>query len=160
MFAASDPSDEDDSWSGDHRELRDRLVALTDGAEEVLRPGSLEDTRRHVCALAARVLPADAYAVWSLDLPSGVWEAGHAVGLSPDFASQRIPGTELAFGEPLIADDLGVAALAHRREAYEAEGIRSLISVPLPIDGVRRGALVAYFRTPHSTRYCAASSAM
>jgi signal transduction histidine kinase len=41
--------------------------------------------------------------------------------------------------------------LAARAGAYRAEGIRSLISVPLPIEGVCRGALVAYFRTPHTT---------
>jgi signal transduction histidine kinase len=134
-----------------HRELRERLVALTDGAESVLRAGSLEAVRQAIVELAARVLPADAYALWALDTEAGLWRIVHARGLGNEFVGVREAGSEAQFSEPLVADGLELDLLAHRTEAYRQEGIRSFISVPLPIDGLRRGALVAYHRTPHST---------
>jgi PAS domain S-box-containing protein len=135
----------------EHRDLRERLVALTDGAEAVLRAATLHDVRGAICELAGRVLPADGYALWSLDMDAGVWEAVHSRGLSEPFVSQRLPGVEVPFTEPLLADDLHGELLADRVPAYREEGISSLISVPLPVAGVRRAALVAYFRAPHVT---------
>ena len=135
----------------DHADLRERLVALTDGAEVVLRAEKLDDVRAAICELASRVLPADAHALWSLDTDQGAWHVVHSRGLSDAFAGQRVPGTEVPFSEPLVANDLENQLLAHRVPAYRAEGIESLISVPLSLGGVRRGALVAYYRTPRAT---------
>ena len=134
----------------EHQELRSRLVALTDGAEAVLRPRTPAGVRAAICELAARVLPADGYAIWNLDSGS-VWEIVHSIGLGADFVSHRLPGGEVTFVAPLVADTLELDELAGRAEAYRSEGIESLISVPLPIGGVRRGTLVAYFRSPHQS---------
>ncbi len=134
-----------------HRDLRDRLVALTDGAEALLRPGTLAAVREAIIVLAARVLPADAYALWALDTDAGIWRIVYARDLGADFVGVAEAGTEAQFMEPLVADELDVDSLAHRTAAYRQEGIQSFISVPLPIDGLRRGALVAYYRTPHAT---------
>jgi signal transduction histidine kinase len=38
-----------------------------------------------------------------------------------------------------------------RRSAYASEGIRALLTIPLPIGGERRATLVVYHRTPHVT---------
>ena len=136
---------------GEHSELRERLVALTDGAEGVLRAETLADVRAAICDLAARALPADGYALWSLDTDTGTWSVVHSRGLGEDFVSERLPGAEVPFGEPLVADELSGELLAHRAGAYRDEGIQSLISVPLAVSGVRRGALSAYYRAPHHT---------
>ncbi|MGH9371698.1 MAG: ATP-binding protein [Vicinamibacterales bacterium] len=135
----------------EHRELRERLVALTDGADSVLRPAGIDEVRRAICDLAGRVLPADAYGLWSFEPDTSVWHIVQSQALSKEFASQRVSGVEITFSAPLVADDLQGELLEPRAAAYRAEGIRSLISVPLPIEGVRRGSLVAYYREPHRT---------
>jgi PAS domain S-box-containing protein len=135
----------------EHRDLRERLVALTDGAEPVLRAATMDDVRAAICDLAARVLPADAYAVWSFDPATAIWKVDMSRDLGEPFVSQRIPGVEAPFTEPLIADTLQQDYLASRAAAYREEGIYSFISVPLPIGGVRRGTIVAYYRAPHLT---------
>jgi PAS domain S-box-containing protein len=134
----------------EHRELRARLVALTDGAEGVLREGSLAGVRRAICDLAEHVLPADAYAIWSLDVSASVWQVVHHVALPESLLAPQ-PGGEVAFTDPLVADELQGHLPPHREAAYRAAGIASLISVPLPIDGIRRGAVVAHYRRPHHT---------
>ena len=135
----------------EHRDLRQRLVALTDGAEAVLRAATIEDVRVAICELASRVLPADAYAVWTLDQSTSTWSVDASRGLSDGFVEQRVPGVELPFSDPLVADVLSSEVLSSRRAAYEAEGLRSVISVPLRIDGIRRGAIVTYYRTARAT---------
>ena len=135
----------------EHRDLRGRLVALTDGAEAVLTAATLQDVRAAVCDLAARVLPADAYALWALDPARPVWRVVYSRWLSDRFVAQELAGAEVPFSEPLVADRLDDEIIAHRANAYRDEGIRSLVSVPLPIDGVRRATLVVYYREPHTT---------
>ena len=135
----------------EHRELRERLVALTDGAEAVLTAATLQGVRAAVCDLAARVLPADGYALWALDPARPVWRVVYSRALSERFVAQELPGAEVPFSEPLVADRLDEEVIAHRAAAYREEGIRSLVSVPLPIDGARRATLVVYYREPHTT---------
>jgi PAS domain S-box-containing protein len=134
----------------EHRDLHERLVALTDGADPLLRAATPEGVRSALCDLAARVLPADAYAIWIFDTATSTWEAETSRGLGDAFV-QRLPGTELTFTEPLVADTLDGEMFAQRAAAYREERIRSLISVPLSIGGVCRGAIAVYFRTPHMT---------
>ena len=133
------------------RDLRERLIALTDGAETLLRPAAVDDVRRAVCDLAAQVLPADGYAIWSLDPQASSWRVLYSRGLSKSFARQELPGVEVWYSEPFVADCLTDDRLAHRASAYAREGIASFISVPLPVEGHRHRTLVAYYRTPHVT---------
>jgi PAS domain S-box-containing protein len=133
------------------RELRERLIALTDGAEALLRSAAVDDVRRAVCDLAARVLPADGYAIWSFAPQASSWRVLYSCGLSETFTREEIPGNEVWYSEPFVADSLGDDRLAHRAGAYAREGIASFISVPLPVEGLRHRTLVAYYRTPHVT---------
>ena len=135
----------------DHRDLRERLVALTDGADALLRAATLDDVRSAICELASRVLAADGYAVWSLDPATSIWTSEASRGLSERFVGKRVPGVAVPFSDPLVADDLQLDLLANRADDYRDEGICSLLSVPLPIGGMRRGTVVAYYRTPHVT---------
>jgi PAS domain S-box-containing protein len=133
----------------EHRELRERLVVLSDGAETVLRAETLDNVYRRIVELAGRVLPADGYAVWTLDSDSSIWRIAHAIGLSEAFVQEGVPGTELAFTEPLVVETISIDRIGPRATKYQAEGMRSLLSVPLPVEGVRRGALVIHYREPH-----------
>jgi PAS domain S-box-containing protein len=133
----------------EHSDLRDRLVALTDGADPLLRAATPDAVYSAMCDLAARVLPADGYAVWSFDPATSIWQTEASRGLSEAFVGQRLRGTELKFADPLLADSLDGEMFASRAAAYRDEGIHSLISVPLSIGGSCRLAIAGYFRTPH-----------
>ena len=134
----------------EQRDVRARLLALTDGADHLLATRDESAARAGVIDLARRVLPADAYAIWWLDATRGEWRVVHSTGLSPAYAAQRLEGGLLTFTQPLIVDDTGASeVLEVRRAAYEAEGIVSVLTVPLPIRGERRATLVIYHRRPH-----------
>jgi signal transduction histidine kinase len=76
--------------------------------------------------------------------------SGH--GVSGQFATERVEGDLLTFAQPLGLPDVSTASMvAARRTSYALEGILSLLTIPLPIGGERRAALVVYHRTPHDT---------
>jgi signal transduction histidine kinase len=129
-------------------QLRARLVALTGGAERLLAAVRTGSVREAICDLARQVSDADALAIWTLDPAVGEWRIVHSLGLSESFRAQVLKGTTVASAAPLVADDLETSpALAHRRSQYIAEGIRSLVSVPLPVHGERGATLVLYHRS-------------
>ena len=134
----------------EQRDLRARLFALTEGAEGLLGTRMEEEARAGVVELAQRVLPADAYAVWSFNPGTREWSIVHSSGLSEAFTSQRVPGEPVKFTEPRAFHDLA-SLPEERRLVYEAEGIRSLLTVPLPIRGERRASLVMCYRQTHRT---------
>lgn len=136
----------------DQRDLRARLLALTNGAETLLTARQLSATHHAAMSLAREVLPGDAYALWALDGAAREWHIVLSEGLSPAYAAQRPHGEMVVFAQPLGVDDV----MAHnpyeqRRDAYAAEGVRSLLTIPLPVGGERRAALVVYHRAPHRT---------
>ena len=134
----------------DQRDLRARLLALSEAAEAVLSTRNEEAARAGVVALARQVLPGDAYAIWTLDLDAREWRVAHSVGLSEAYAGPRLPGGLVEFAHPLSVPDVTSAdSLGARQQAYREEGIRSMLAVPLPIGGERRASLVIYYRTPH-----------
>ena len=136
----------------DQRMLHERLAALTSGAEAMLAAVEASAVRDAICDLARRISPADAIGIWTLDAERGEWRVACQIGLGDPFTGQVLSGGTVPFDEPLIADDLdSTPLLEERRQAYRAEGIQGLISVPLPILGERRATLVFYYRTPHRT---------
>ena len=133
-------------------EIEARLLALTEGAESLLATRDEAAARAGVIELAHRVLPADAYAIWWLDVAKREWRIVHSDGISDTYASQRLVGDEVPFMQPLLVDDVfSLDLLEARRDAYRAEGIAAMTTVPLPIHGKRRATLVAYYRQPHSS---------
>jgi signal transduction histidine kinase len=132
--------------------LRGRLIALTTGAEALLAAVQTGSVRSAICELARQVSSADAFAIWALDTTRGEWRIVYSVGLSDGFTAQILPGTPVPFANPLVADDLDhMPLLEHRRTEYAREGIRALLSVPLPVRGQRCATLVFYYRSPHVT---------
>jgi signal transduction histidine kinase len=132
-------------------EIEARLFALTEGAEPLLATRDESAARAGVLDLAQRVLPADAYAIWWLDVANREWRIVHAQGVSGTYEVQRVVGDEVTFAQPLFIEDVYThEMLEARRDVYREEGIVSLMTVPLPIHGARRAALVAYYRRPHN----------
>src|SRR5205807_2207299 len=107
--------------------------------------------RASVLDLSHRLIAADAYAIWRLAADGTVWAVADAAGLSDDYL--RTAGTvgrsAVAMpSAPIVAEDaLATTLLEHRRAAYRAEGIASLLSVPLHIHGRVSGTLVFYYHT-------------
>ena len=138
--------------AGEQRDLRARLLALTDGAEALLSARSEADARAGVIDLAQRVISGDAYAIWWPDRTRDQWRVVDARGLSAEYTSQVLSGEVVKFAQPVgISDVRSTDVQEARREAYAAEGIHSMLAVPLPIGGERRATLVIYYRTPHIT---------
>jgi PAS domain S-box-containing protein len=134
----------------EQRDLRARLLALTEGTERLLGMLDPDQARAGVIDLARRVLPADGYAIWLLDTVKGEWSVVQSSGLPESFISERIVGEVVKFTNPLaVGDVMTDGSWNDRRDAYVAAGIRALMAVPLPIHGERRATLVIYHRAPH-----------
>ena len=136
----------------EQRDLRARLLTLTEGAESVLSTRSEAAARAGVIALAQRVLPGDAHAIWWLDAARHEWRIVHSSGLSDSYAASCIPGGLVAFAKTTDIADVATAEMVEtRRQEYLEEGIKSLLIMPLPIDGERRATIVIYHRTRHQS---------
>jgi signal transduction histidine kinase len=143
--------------NGDVEQLKRRvseieacLLALLEGAESLLATRDEGAARAAVIDLARRVLPADAYAIWWLDVAKREWRIVHSQGVSDEYGAHRLTGDVVPFTQPLaVSDVFALELLAPRRDAYRAEGIVALMTVPLPIRSERRATLVAYHRRPH-----------
>ena len=137
-------------------DLQRRLLALVAASSTLLRSPRASDVLTAILRLARELVTADAHAVWRLDTVSGRWVIGARAGVSDAFAGSIISShhgagvTTLPFTEPLIAEDVhALPMLDERREVYDREGIRSLLSVPLLIRAQVSGTLVFYYRTRH-----------
>jgi PAS domain S-box-containing protein len=130
--------------------LRHRLTTLTDGSYRLLTSLTSATIVAEVLDLARQVVPADAYAVWQRH--GDAWTVAGSHGLSEAFVSVTLPydRSQIPFTEPIVAVDLSSPELSSRSAAYQAEGVRSLISIPLAIRGVPSGSIVFYFRQRHA----------
>ncbi|HVL15219.1 MAG TPA: PAS domain-containing protein [Gemmata sp.] len=128
-----------------------RLGVLVDASARLT--GLLEpaEVRAAVLDLSHRLVAADAHAIWRHDAAAGDVPLAGSAGLSEGYLREegrvRDAGTQMP-ERPIVAEDAaGAAALESRRTAYRAEGIASLLAVPLRIHGSVAGTLVFYYRT-------------
>jgi PAS domain S-box-containing protein len=138
-----------------HRLMQAHVTALVDASAtltDMLKPSAVLSS---ILQLAKRLLPADAYAIWRLHAPSGRWRIALAAGLSDEYQQEvvREPNEATRMSDaPVVADDVfNLPLIADRQDAYRAEGIRSMLVVPLRIHGAVLGTLVFYHRQPHRT---------
>jgi PAS domain S-box-containing protein len=137
-------------------DLRHRLVALVAGSTALLGSPRLEDVLPAIIALARSLTKADGYAIWRVNPIDDRWEIGASSGVSDEFARNMlglyrgVVATTVPFAEPLVAEDVGTHPLLQDRgEIYRAEGVVSMLAVPLAIAGARRGTFVLYYRSAH-----------
>ncbi len=135
-------------------DLQHRLLAMVGASSSLLGSPKVEDVVPASLALASSLIAADGYALWRLDAPSQAWRIESYSGVSDDFA-RRIVATDRNAPspdsvEPVIAEDVSVdERLVGRLEAFGAEGIRSMLSVPMALGNEVTAALAFYYRTPH-----------
>ncbi len=130
-------------------ELRERLEAITDASRSLFASPSLDHVVAAIGALAERMIRADAFALWKSDAPTGEWRVVWQKNLTEGFAASiggwRSP--TVAVPEPLLVSELDRAPiLAARLAAYAAEGIESVIIIPLGTSGEMHATVAAYFR--------------
>jgi PAS domain S-box-containing protein len=136
-----------------HRSVEERLGLLVEASGVLLGSLSLEAVQPAILDLSRRLISADAYAIWRLDVQTSAWRIVSSAGMSKDYYEQMIQGVELMhpmLDEPVVAEDVTqVPLLAMRQELYEAEGIKSFLAVPLRIHGCTSGTLTFYYRQPY-----------
>jgi PAS domain S-box-containing protein len=136
-----------------HRSVEERLGLLVEASDVLLGSLSLEAVQPAILDLSRRLISADAYAIWRQEFQSGTWRIVSCAGMSESYYEQMIRGagqTHPMPDEPVVAEDVTeMPLLAMRRELYEAEGIKSLLAVPLRIHGRVSGTLTFYYRQPH-----------
>jgi PAS domain S-box-containing protein len=136
------------------RALEHQLMLLIEASGALLASPDLPNVLRHILHTATRFIPADAYAVWRKQPSGGLWKLVTSQGLSDSYESTAYergaaPGLSIP-SEPVAIEDVETFPLVqHRREFHRAEGIRSMLTVPLAIHGEIGGTIVYYHRVPH-----------
>jgi PAS domain S-box-containing protein len=137
-----------------HRQIEEQLTTLVEASGTLTSTLEAPAVLAAILELARRLLPADAYAVWRFHAASGQWRIEAASGLSEAYQQASInvmAQTPQMTEAPVIAEDVAeLPLLAERRKAYQAEAIRSLLAVPLRIQGRVCGTLTVYHRRPHA----------
>ena len=128
------------------------LHLLLQASATLLAQPDLQTVLDRILALSRGLIEADAYAVWRLDQSANTWRVLASRGLSPAYLERSsIPatGTPELPDEPIVAADVhSLPLLEQRRRGYEAEGIQSLLALPLRIQGRNAGTITFYFRHP------------
>ncbi len=137
-------------------DLQQRLMALVAASGTLFGSPKMNDVLPALVVLARTLLRADAYAVWRLDAHAKQWQIGASHGISEAFSRTLVESyqgedvTAVAFTEPLlVASITDTPLLEERGKVLRAEGIESMMAVPLRIGGYGNGTLVFYYRTPH-----------
>lgn len=128
------------------------LHLLLQASATLLAQPDLQTVLGRILALSRGLIEADAYAVWRLDESAKTWRVLASRGLSPAYLERSpIPstGTPDLPDEPIVAGDVyRLPLLEQRRRDYEAEGIQSLLALPLRLQGRKAGSITFYFRHP------------
>ncbi len=126
------------------------LHLLLQASATLLAQPDLAAVLDRILALSRGLIAADAYAVWRLDENAGIWRVLASRGLSAAYLeNSSIAGSGIAelSDEPIVAANVHrLPLLEHRRRGYEAEGIQSLLALPLRIQGRNVGTITFYFR--------------
>ncbi|HYO81141.1 MAG TPA: PAS domain S-box protein, partial [Bryobacteraceae bacterium] len=138
----------------DRHQLERQLMLLVEASGTLLASPDSEAVLHRILATAEQFVTADAYAVWRRQSSDGIWKLVISKGLSDKFervAAEhgRRPGLSLP-SEPFAVEDVeSFPLLQERVQFYRAEGIRSMLNIPLRIHGEVGGTLVFYDREPH-----------
>ncbi|HKC70909.1 MAG TPA: GAF domain-containing protein, partial [Terriglobales bacterium] len=126
------------------------LHLLLQASATLLAQPDLQTVLNRILALSRGLIEADAYAVWRLDEGAKTWRVLASAGLSPAYLEgSPIPATGIPElpDEPLIATDVhSLPLLEHRQREYAAEGIQSLLVLPLRVQSRKAGTIAFYFR--------------
>jgi PAS domain S-box-containing protein len=137
-------------------DLQQRLVALLAASGTLFSSPRLADVVPAVLALGKTLIRADASAFWRFDHASSRWLVAGSTGLSDEF-SRRImesfegqPASTPALSESIVAESVrDFEVLREQSAIYLAEGIESMLAVPLSIGRPGNAALAFYHHERH-----------
>ncbi len=142
-------------------DLHARLALLVEASASLLGAPDAVSVRAVALGIARRLVQADGHAIWQAGDEPGSWRIADSSGLSDDFANRVVEPLDAAaaaasadvLDQPLVADDVTALPLLDRqREAYEREGIASMLVCPMGPRTDRSGTLVFYYRAAHVFR--------
>src|SRR5689334_393757 len=103
--------------------------------------------------LARELNTAAACALWREERASGCWRIVSSLGLSNDYVERPFDPASAGplSGDPFCFEDVSnLPSIADSRRAlYQAEGIQSLMAMPMRIGGRVSATLAFYYREPH-----------
>ena len=137
----------------DSVELDSQLLLLIDAASVLMASPAPKDVLRNLFSVGQRFIKADAYAVWQKAGDSKQWTITTQSGLSEAYRS-TVLDSERTIGSlpsaPIGIEDVASSEVVDSRiRQYEAEGIRSLLIVPIQIHSAEAGTIVFYYRARH-----------
>ena len=125
-----------------------RLLLLASAT--LLAKPDLHAVLDRILTLSRDLIRADAYAVWRLHEADNTWRVLASRGLSDEYlrsSSIAASGITELTDEPIVAPDVTALPLLEQRlRGYAAEGIRSLVALPMRIQGRNVGTITFYFR--------------
>lgn len=126
---------------------------LAEASASLLATPDVSSVAGKILDLASEVIQAEAYAVWrGYELKD--WKIMAARGLSAEYMEKTLPasGPSGLTATPVVIEDVNSHPLVEmRRNSYQAEGIASLMVVPLLIQNRLEGTITFYWKTPHKT---------
>jgi PAS domain S-box-containing protein len=129
------------------------LMLLIEASGHLLSSPGSPDVLRTIIELAQRFVTADAYAVWRWQKETGAWRITSFSGLSEEYAKTEFVSTADAPNLPdtplLFENARREPLLKRKRRLLRAEGIRSMLVIPLRIVGEPSGTVAFYWRAPH-----------
>jgi PAS domain S-box-containing protein len=135
-----------------YRSAEARLALLAEASEALMSSLRSEAVLPGILELSKRLISADGFAVWRLQA-SGEWKAVTSWGVSANYleAAGRASGESLPAPEtPLVLEDpVQEPTLDCRSEAREAEGIVSMLVLPMRLRGEIQATLAFYYRERH-----------
>ena len=132
-------------------ERPEALQILLDSSAMLLETSSQGAVLPGILDLAGKVLQADAYAVWRASDDRQTWRAIALRGLSPAYRTEITAApSDAPTSVEATEDVLREPSLRQYRSVYAAEGIRSLLVVPVALRNGQVGTIAFYWRHYHS----------
>jgi PAS domain S-box-containing protein len=133
--------------------IENQLLVLVEASSTLMAEPDSGLVVTKILDLAQRFAGADAYALWRRARGATAWRIVAHHGLSADYA--QVPTEEIGTARVIpgyvvaIEDVESDVRAAHRLDLYRNESIKSLIVVPLTINGSPEGTLSFYYRKAH-----------
>jgi PAS domain S-box-containing protein len=126
------------------------LTVLLEASSLLLNAASEDHLLAQALDLASNLLVADAYGVWRETDSPDIWKLIAQRGLSSSYpAVANRPPARFYQSDWAVEDVATDDRLVFSKPVYAAEGIRSVLVLPLTRDTVVNGAIVYYWRRPH-----------
>lgn len=137
-----------------HQRVEQQVMLLVEASGTLLTSLDSKEVMERMVDLAARFVKADGYAVWRTE-DGTHWRAAASRGLSTEYRTRDVEAVRDRYTPPdaplVIADVEEDPLLVHRLDGYRREGIRSLLVIPMRLEGKVSGTITFYYRTPHAS---------